>query len=222
LPWTPASTPAGWWKIGAALFSCLLSLAAGPASAQGAQLRPAGSGVEVWIAEAAERFALPDGWIRSVIRAESGFDARAVSRAGALGLMQLMPATYAQMRLRYGLGADPFDPHDNVLAGAAYLRAMVDQFGVRGGLAAYNAGPGRYLMHLAAGEALPPETRAYVGDLAPQLGSGGQPAIFPRISRPPVDGLFAVLEPAATAPDAARASHTDNDLFVVLTPNSGR
>jgi soluble lytic murein transglycosylase-like protein len=220
LPWTPGSPPARWRKIGAALFSCLLSSAAGAASAQGAP--SANSGVEVWIAEAAERFALADGWIRSVMRAESGFDARAVSRAGALGLMQLMPATYAQMRLRYGLGADPLDPHDNVLAGAAYLREMVDQFGVRGGLAAYNAGPGRYLMHLTAGEALPSETRAYVAGLARQLGSGGEPAVIPRIPKPPADGLFVALEPAAAGPDAAQASHTEIGLFVVLTPSSGR
>jgi soluble lytic murein transglycosylase-like protein len=175
----------------------------------------------VWIAEAAQRFALPDGWIRSLMRVESGFDARAVSRAGALGLMQLMPGTYAQMRLRYGLGADPLDPHDNVLAGAAYLRAMVDQFGVTGGLAAYNAGPSRYLVHLASGQALPAETRAYVADLAPQLGAGTEPGVVRPALRAPSDTLFAALQPTNATPPEERPARAEGGLFVVMTPRSG-
>ncbi|MCR5881293.1 transglycosylase SLT domain-containing protein [Phenylobacterium sp. J367] len=59
-----------------------------------------------------------------------------VSRADTIGLMQVMPGTYAELRARYGLGADPFDVRDNVLAGTAYLREMHDRYGVQGMLAA--------------------------------------------------------------------------------------
>ena len=75
------------------------------------------------------------------MQAESGGDARALSPKGAMGLMQIMPGTWAELRLRYGLGADPYDPHDNITAGAAYLREMHDRYGEPGFLAAYNAGP---------------------------------------------------------------------------------
>ena len=62
--------------------------------------------------------------------------------------MQIMPRTWTELRARYGFGADPFDPHDNILAGAAYIRELYDRYGVPGFLAAYNAGPGRYERHL--------------------------------------------------------------------------
>jgi hypothetical protein len=84
-----------------------------------------------------------------------------------MGLMQIMPDTWSGFRARYGLGADLFDPHDNILAGAAYLRELHDRYGAIGFLAAYNAGPGRYGDHLATGRPLPPETRAYLAALAP-------------------------------------------------------
>jgi hypothetical protein len=106
------------------------------------------------------------------MQAESGGDVRAVSPKGAMGLMQIMPETWATLRLRYGLGADPFDPHDNILAGAAYLRELHDRYGSPGFLAAYNAGPARYEDHLATGQPLPAETRAYVAVLAPLIGTG--------------------------------------------------
>ena len=125
-----------------------------------------------WIAEAAHRFDIPASWIRSVMRVESRDDARAVSPKGAMGLMQLMPETWADLRLRYGLGSDPFDPRDNILAGTAYLRELHDRFGDPGFLAAYNAGPARYEAFLATGGPLPDETRAYVAALAP-LTAGG-------------------------------------------------
>ncbi len=104
------------------------------------------------------------------MQAESGGDARGVSPKGAMGLMQIMPETWATLRLRYGLGADPFDPHDNIIAGAAYLRELHDRYGSPGFLAAYNAGPARYEDHLATGQPLPAETRAYVALLAPLIG----------------------------------------------------
>jgi hypothetical protein len=138
----------------------------------------AADAVDPWssfIAEAAERFAIPAVWIRSVMRIESNGNVKAVSPKGAVGLMQIMPRTYAELRERYGLGADPTDPHDNILAGAAYLREMHDRFGGSGFLAAYNVGPARYDEHLATGRPLPDKTRNYVASLAPLL-SGTRPA----------------------------------------------
>jgi soluble lytic murein transglycosylase-like protein len=123
-----------------------------------------------YIAEASRRFGIPEGWIRAVIRVESSGQVKAVSPKGAIGLMQIMPDTWAGLRLRYRLGRDPRDPHDNILAGAAYLREMHDRFGAAGFLAAYNAGPGRYQDYVATGRPLPAETLAYVAALAPLIG----------------------------------------------------
>lgn len=122
---------------------------------------------QVYTAEASVRFGVPVAWIERVIRAESAGETTLAgrpitSRAGAMGLMQLMPATWDDMRRHYGLGADPYDPRDNILAGTAYLRLMYDRFGYPGLFAAYNAGPARYADHLARGTALPGETRAYL------------------------------------------------------------
>jgi soluble lytic murein transglycosylase-like protein len=128
------------------------------------------SGVESFasfITEASRRFAIPAQWIRAVMQLESAGDGRAISPKGALGLMQIMPSTWVELSVRYGLGIDPFDAHDNIMAGAAYLREMHDRFGSPGCLAAYNAGPERYQQHLATGRPLPPETQAYVAALAP-------------------------------------------------------
>jgi hypothetical protein len=89
-----------------------------------------------------------------------------VSRAGAMGLMQLMPGTWAEIRARLGLGPDPHDPRDNIDAGTFYLRQMYDRFGYPGLFAAYNAGPARYDAHLRHFRVLPAETRAYVASIA--------------------------------------------------------
>jgi len=125
-----------------------------------------------YIAEASRRFGIPESWIRAVMRVESRGQVKAVSPKGAIGLMQIMPDTWAGLRLRYRLGRNPHDPHDNILAGAAYLREMHDRYGAAGFLAAYNAGPGRYAQYLAASRPLPAETRAYVAALAPLIGGG--------------------------------------------------
>jgi membrane-bound lytic murein transglycosylase B len=159
----------------AALVCALLSFSHGPAIAH-AEPGPAQIAVHphgAFIAEAAQRFGIPAPWIVAVMRAESANDPRAVSPAGAMGLMQVMPGTWAALRARHGLGEDPHDPRDNILAGTAYLREMWDRYGnVAAMLAAYNAGPGRYDNYLETGRALPAETRAYVAALAPLLGSG--------------------------------------------------
>lgn len=125
-----------------------------------------------YIAEASRRFGVPITWIRAVMRAESAGESRAVSSAGAMGLMQIMPATWADVRARHGLGRDPYDPRDNILAGTAYLRELYDRYGSPGFLAAYNAGPGRYEASLG-GRPLPVETRSYVALLTPVIDGSG-------------------------------------------------
>lgn len=126
--------------------------------------------IAAYVAEAAQRFGVPESWIYAVMRVESAGNRNAVSHAGAMGLMQVMPATWADLRARHGLGANPYDPRDNIMAGTAYLREMYDRFGSPGFLAAYNAGPGRYRDHLASGRTLPAETRHYLAKLAPIVG----------------------------------------------------
>ena len=204
LPLTAASRLAGWrrsgdrpaWHYAVLILAGALSVCAGPggAVAQSAPVeRPAAAHpYAAHIAEASQRFGIPEHWIRAVLRAESAGDVRAVSSAGAMGLMQVMPDTWAGLRARYGLGRDPYDPRDNILAGTAYLREMFDRYGNVGAmLAAYNAGPGRYDEHLATGRALPAETRAYVAALAPIL--GGATATDAPSSAPPPDWREAPL-----------------------------
>lgn len=125
------------------------------------------------IVEASQRFGIPARWIEAVILAESSGDPKAISPKGAMGMMQLMPATWAELRDQYDLGADPFDPRTNILAGTAYLRAMQDRFDHPALFAAYNAGPGRYEDHLRTGKPLPAETRAYVARIAEMLAGAG-------------------------------------------------
>ena len=146
------------------------------------------------IAEASQRFHIPDAWIRAILDAESAHDVRAVSDAGAMGLMQIMPDTWAELRVRYSFRDDPFDPRDNILAGTAYLREMLDRYGnVAAMLAAYNAGPGRYDEYLSAGRPLPAETRAYVAKLAPILGDEPLPSGASTTPSPPTDWREAPL-----------------------------
>jgi soluble lytic murein transglycosylase-like protein len=130
---------------------------------------PGGDIFAEYIADAAQRFGVPASWIRAVMRAESDGNVREVSPKGAMGLMQIMPDTWTELRGRYGFGADPFDAHDNILAGAAYLRELHDRYGAAGFLAAYNAGPARYEDHVATGRPLPDETRAYMALLNPKI-----------------------------------------------------
>jgi len=134
---------------------------------------PPTESVDSLVDEASRRFSIPALWIRSVMQVESGGNAQALSPKGAIGLMQIMPETYAALRQEFDLGADPYQPRDNIMAGAAYLREMLDIYGTSGFLAAYNAGPARYGKHLATGEPLPEETQIYLSQLAPTL-SGTQ------------------------------------------------
>lgn len=134
------------------------------------------SSVRRWepvIAEASQRFGVSESIIVSVIRAESGgrttLNGRPItSRAGAMGLMQLMPGTWAELRSEFQLGPNPYDPRDNILAGTAYLRKLGDRFGYPGMIAAYNAGPARYAAYLARRQRLPAETVAYLNAVTGQ------------------------------------------------------
>jgi len=127
------------------------------------------------VAEASQRFGIPEAWIWSVMRVESAGNPAATSHAGAMGLMQVMPGTYAELRSRYGLGPNPYDPRNSILAGAAYLREMHDRYGSAGFLAAYNAGPGRWEDYVSRGRALPAETVAYMARLGPMVGGSAAP-----------------------------------------------
>jgi hypothetical protein len=171
--------------------------------------------IAAYVAEASQRFGVPAAWIRAVIRAESAGDARAISRAGAMGLMQIMPDTWAALRIRHRLGNDPYDPRDNILAGAAYLREMHDRYGSPGFLAAYNAGPGRYDEYLADGRALPAETRAYVAALVPFFGGGERSGPVTIAVSDPQDWthapLFAARIERSSAADQAQTERHPND-----------
>jgi soluble lytic murein transglycosylase-like protein len=168
-------------RLRSAFIAAWISVAAitlsAPAGAQPAAVRPVahlGSAADLAavVAEASRQFGIPTAWIRAVMRAESFGDVHAVSPKGAMGLMQIMPDTWAALRQRYHLGADPYDIHDNILAGAAYLRELRDRYGIPGFLAAYNAGPARWEDHLATGRPLPAETRVYLVKLAPIVDGG--------------------------------------------------
>lgn len=190
------------------------------ALALGAQQLAGADPVDRWsaeIAEASRSFAIPETWIRKVIRAESGgletvAGKPVVSRAGAMGLMQLMPGTWSDMRSALRLGSNPFDPRDNILAGTFYLRLMYERFGYPGLFAAYNAGPARFEAYLSGRGALPAETAAYVAglDLAVRWRRSRAPAAAKRerisSSLRPIPGL-------AVSPEG---------LFVPLTASPGR
>jgi len=133
-----------------------------------------------YIREAAARFEIPQLWIRAVMHVES--DGKeymngqlTTSGAGAMGLMQVMPATYDELRQQYRLGDDPYDPYNNIMAGAAYMREMYDIYGSPGFLAAYNAGPNRLDDYLSNNRPLPEETRRYVAMIGPEI-EGVEPA----------------------------------------------
>jgi hypothetical protein len=138
---------------------------------------PPGPAEDPWgpyLREASNKFDVPETWIRSLMRVESGGQEYLngnliTSGVGAMGLMQVMPGTYDELRDRYNLGDDPFDPHDNIMAGVAYMREMYEIYGSPGFLAAYNAGPARLDDYLSNSKPLPDETRRYVAMIGPNL-----------------------------------------------------
>ena len=177
--------------------------------------------IDAHVAEASRRFGMPEQWIREVIRQESGgrtmMNGRPiVSRAGAMGLMQVMPGTYAEMRRKHGLGSDPHNPRDNILAGTAYLREMYDLFGSPGFLGAYNCGPGCYADYLAGNRKLPGETQRYIVAVGPRLEGGGAPSGYEVASAPIAQPIVAApIAPAAVLPPPVTPAPASS---VVATP----
>ena len=151
------------------------------------------------------------------MRVESRGDPRALSPKGAIGLMQIMPATYASLAARYDLGADPWNVRDNIMAGAAYLRQLYDRYGASGFLAAYNAGPGRWEDHLSGVRPLPGETVRYLSRLGPSIGTdiapgsnvSSQAAALSRRTAP----IFVALN--VVAPAVQRAAERDRILRII-------
>jgi hypothetical protein len=187
----PRLTPvrlAGWLSLGCAGLALLAGCASGGGAQQGASVgyyeehahpsyTPPGPASDPWgpyIDEASARFDVPAQWIRQVMHVESGGHEYingqlTVSAAGAMGLMQLEPATYREMAAENGLGSDPFNPYDNIMAGTAYIHAMYQIYGSPGFLAAYDAGPGRLNSFVNNGSTLPGETVNYVAMIAPHI-----------------------------------------------------
>lgn len=171
-----------------------------------------------YIREASQRFGVQAVWIERVMRAESGGRTRHHGRpirssAGAMGLMQIMPATWIEMRARLGLGTNPDDPRDNILAGTFYLRLMYDRFGYPGLFAAYNAGPARYADYLAGRSILPPETVGYLASVAPSP-TGNLP---PTTRTEPLPSIFAVRGNVQAVTPLAANSSRESSLFVALS-----
>lgn len=223
-----AITPAAWRAVLALAVLGLLSACAGRSGYRSgygfaspqrhyAAPGPPGDPWGPYIKEASRRFSIPESWIRGVMHQESGgheyIDGQlTTSSAGAMGLMQLMPATYADMRNQYGLGNDPYDPHDNIMAGTAYIRQMYDRYGSPGFLAAYNAGPGRVDSYLAGESNLPSETVNYLASVAPHLSGNatatGPLAVYAENTSNYANGVPASLPPETppqTAPLIASA-----------------
>ena len=220
-------------RIAAAALLALAALPAGPAAArEQAAAAPAAHPYASHVSEASQRFAIPEAWIWRVMHVESRGNAHAVSRAGAMGAMQIMPATWRMLSARHRLGSDPFDARANILAGAAYLRAMWDRYrDVRLMLAAYNAGPGRADAYASGRRRLPAETIAYVAKIAPELHGAdsvngvGNAAAAPRPSpgwrdaaifagrRDDLEGAHSASAPEAAAPSSAPAA----SLFISLS-----
>jgi len=155
------------------------------------------------ITEASERFHVPKAWIRAVMAHESGGrtmlgeDQPIISRAGAVGLMQVLPETYDEMAMAHKLGGNPFNARDNIMAGTAYLRWLHQKYGFPAMFAAYNAGPGKLEDHLQHGARLPAETRAYVGGITKMLHadkSAKSGLELVRFTRP--DGAAIKIDPA--------------------------
>ena len=139
---------------------------------------------------------------------ESAGDERATLRRRAMGLMRIMPPTWVKLDVRYGLGLDPYDPHDTIISG---LKEMHDRFESADFLAAYHASPLRYEQHLATGRPLPPGTVAYVAALTPLIASeqNGREAFRIRRAAPYWDSpLLIECEQGAFAGDqVARDTH---------------
>ncbi|WP_430414044.1 lytic transglycosylase domain-containing protein [Parasphingorhabdus sp.] len=215
--------------IDAAIFVALITtapLTPTPAIAKEASQSAPNTRISIaqYVTEASQRFGIPERWIYAVMRTESAGRVSATSPVGAMGLMQIMPRTWAVLRARYNLGSNAYDPRDNIHAGTAYLREMYDLFGSPGFLAAYNAGPGRYKQYATAGRPLPLETRAYVAKIVPMIAGGtvSSVATKPRsIATPAVRhwthaALFTAQYERAERGSSAAVPSTTNDTLAPL------
>jgi hypothetical protein len=184
-----------------------------------------------FIEEAASRFDLPSRWLAAVIHAESAgcdfMDGRpTTSAAGAMGLMQLMPSTWELFKQRLNLGRDPYDPHDNILAGAAYLRELYDRYGWPGSSAAYHAGPARYDDYLTTGRSLPRATLDYLARIDRSLARMSIDSPSLSVAAEPTFSADRELFVARKASVAVTDAHTDrtttDGLFVALRHDKHR
>ncbi|MCK1364321.1 lytic transglycosylase domain-containing protein [Bradyrhizobium sp. 62] len=238
LPWTGASTVARLRLferslLAVPLFAALtvsnVSAVAETQAADPIARYATGGPFADFVEQASRRFGVPERWIRTVIDVESAGDVRARSPKGAMGLMQIMPETWAELRLRYHLGNNLYDPRDNILAGTAYLRDLHDRYGSPGFLAAYNAGPGRYEEHLA-GRPLPAETQAYLQKLVPLIGSDISASSAVAGLRPPAAALFVARFESTNTADPQQFGRSSNrapattsvhDISAIVAPATG-
>jgi len=153
------------------------------------------------IAEASARFGVPERWIHAIMRVESDGATGATSPKGAMGLMQMMPDTYADLRDRFGFSDDAYATRDNILAGSAYIREMYDRYGSPGFIAAYNSGPARYDEYLASGRELPEETLRYVVAVGTALGENFEGSVLGKLPPPGVRTSLRFREPISISPD---------------------
>lgn len=182
----------------------------------------------MYVPEAARRSGLSEDVVTRVMLAESGGKSRIVSVKGAIGCMQIMPATWAYLTARYNLGADPFDARMNMIGGAMYLAELAARYGWPGALAAYNAGPGRYQRYVRGGAPLPAETIAYTARLGRNAEGPPAAASTPRwqearlfMTRPTFEGVT-VLPPAPMPSTANVEVRQPNPLFPFSSaPDSG-
>lgn len=155
-----------------------ITVSASPSPGAEPQLGGANS-CAMYAPEAARRSGLSQDVVLRVMLAESGGNSRIVSAKGAIGCMQIMPATWSYLTARYNLGAEPFDARMNMIGGAMYLAELAARYGWPGAFSAYNAGPGRYQRFVQGGVALPAETIAYTARL------GGNAAARPTATPAP-------------------------------------
>ena len=181
-------------------------------------------------AEAAARSALPATVILRVMHVESRGRANAISPKGAMGCMQIMPATWRYLTARYALGSDPWSARFNMIGGALYLAELARQFGFPGAYAAYNAGPARYARHVRGGARLPAETIAYMaslsGTVSPRArrdGTADRNSVTPRWQEATL--FVGATRPRAAAPEVsvpeAAARPARHELFPLVRSERG-
>ncbi|MFT8657290.1 MAG: lytic transglycosylase domain-containing protein [Acetobacter papayae] len=155
-----------------------------------------------YVQEASRRFTIPQAWIRAIMRQESGghqYLHGHLTRSihGAVGLMQIKPDTYAELAGRYHLGSDPYDPHDNIMAGSGYIHELYNRFGSPDFAGAYSCGPQCMSNHRTRGTPLPSYAVAYLAAVSPHLND-------------PVPGDNTQIAQAVAAAEAQNWSDSDH------------